>query len=82
MPFELLDEETIENIADALTLPADYEGHLLAASCRLWETTLEEHRHPYFLLKVADMRMYLDRKSSGLEFYEEVVIQFLYGNPR
>ncbi|KIM37854.1 hypothetical protein M413DRAFT_76580, partial [Hebeloma cylindrosporum] len=43
-----------------------------AASARLWECLLEEHRLPYLLLRVADMRMTLGSKVTALSLYEEL----------
>lgn len=45
-----------------------------AASARLWERSLESHRCPYLLLRVADMRMSLGSKIMALSLYGEVVL--------
>ena len=49
-----------------------FDGVACAASARLWEETLEIHRVPYLLLRVADMRMSLGSKVTALQLYEEV----------
>lgn len=45
-----------------------------AASARLWEDLLEQHRIPYLLVRVADMRWALDNKVTALVLYEEVCL--------
>ncbi|EDR13975.1 uncharacterized protein LACBIDRAFT_321696 [Laccaria bicolor S238N-H82] len=55
-------------------------GVACAASARLWECLLENHRLPYLLLRVADMRMTLGSKVTALTLYEE--LQTMLGAPQ
>lgn len=50
-----------------------------ARSARTWENLLEIYRHPFLLLRVADMRWTLGASTSALELYNEVSP---YRNPR
>ncbi|KAF8194657.1 fido domain-containing protein [Pholiota molesta] len=50
-----------------------------AASARLWESLLKQHRLPYLLLRVADMRATLNSNVTALILYEE--LQGILRNP-
>ena len=48
------------------------DGPACAAAARLWESLREDHRLPFLLLRVADMRMSLGSKVTAMALYEEV----------
>lgn len=55
-------------------------GLACAASARLWESLLEEHRVPYLMLRVADMRMSLGSKVTALSLYDEASSPHIHGD--
>ncbi|KAF5370468.1 hypothetical protein D9615_009755 [Tricholomella constricta] len=46
--------------------------HACGVSGAFWETLLEQHRIPYLLLRVADMRYTLNSKASSMKLYREL----------
>ncbi|KAF8073638.1 hypothetical protein FPV67DRAFT_757692 [Lyophyllum atratum] len=71
LPVEALGSDLSSQLRASLTVDPS-NGLACAASARLWERLLEEHRLPYLLLRVADMRMTLGSKVTALSLYEEL----------
>ncbi|KAF8153961.1 fido domain-containing protein [Crassisporium funariophilum] len=71
LPVDALGSDLSSQHKASLTVDSS-NGIACAASARLWERLLEEHRLPYLLLRVADMRMSLGSKVTALTLYEEL----------
>ena len=71
MPNVILGSPLSSKLEESLKVPIS-NNDACALSARQWEDILEEHRVPYLLLRVADMRMTLGSKVTTLLLYEEV----------
>ena len=71
LPVDTLGPDLSSQLRASLTVDSS-NGLACAASARLWECLLEEHRLPYLLLRVADVRMTLGSKVTALSLYDEV----------
>lgn len=67
LPVDALGSDLSSQLRASLTVDSS-NGVACAASARLWECLLENHRLPYLLLRVADMRMTLGSKVTALTF--------------
>lgn len=79
LPVDALGSDLSSQLRASLTVDSS-NGVACAASARLWECLLENHRLPYLLLRVADMRMTLGSKVTALTLYEE--LQTMLGAPQ
>ncbi|KAF8810803.1 hypothetical protein BYT27DRAFT_7185462 [Phlegmacium glaucopus] len=78
LPVDALGPDLSSQLRASLTVDSS-NGLACAASARLWECLLEEHRLPYLLLRVADIRMTLGSKVTALSLYEE--LRTMLGDP-
>lgn len=73
LPIDTLGKDVALQLEASLKVePSD--GAACAASARLWESLLENHRVPYLLLRVADMRFALGSQVTALSLYEELLV--------
>ncbi|KAF8727161.1 hypothetical protein AX14_007557 [Amanita brunnescens Koide BX004] len=71
LPVDILGPAIAAKVDESLRVSTS-DMPACAASARLWEDLLEQHRIPYLLVRVADMRWALDNKFTALVLYEEL----------
>ena len=71
LPISILGSPLSSKLEASLKVPISNKN-ACARSGKLWEDILEQHRIPYLLLRVADMRMILGSDFTALLLYEEV----------
>lgn len=69
LPIDTLWKDVALQLEASLKVESS-NGVACAASARLWEGLLEDHRVPYLLLRVADMRFVLGSQVTALNLYE------------
>lgn len=72
LPIDTLWKDVALQLEASLKVESS-NGVACAASARLWEGLLEDHRVPYLLLRVADMRFVLGSQVTALNLYELLV---------
>ncbi|KJA16061.1 hypothetical protein HYPSUDRAFT_193694 [Hypholoma sublateritium FD-334 SS-4] len=72
IPLSDLEPDKLSQLSNSLIVERS-NGHVCAASARIWESLLDgQNRLPYLLLRVADMRFALGSKITALLLYKEL----------